>query len=436
MTSELVLAAAVDVAAWSGMLVWLRTRGPRRPWRWGRSGKAAEPGPAGPVPATVLAALRAGRAKDPQVLNTAVFELVERGVLEIEPADSTHPALVRAVNLPRANTLPPYQVAVVSRVLHRQSGERRSVPLTALQPGEDGSARVWHRRFMDEVHREAEARGLLHRGADSVTYVRLGVFGLGLGAFAGNIVSHQVHNGALFLAACGATGLAYISSLRWAGRTRPTSTGRRLLGRLQESVTETEAAVEALLRPENPLPATAPEPKPGVKVLPNQLRPLPEHQVWSDYGGEWHPVSIGARSHYRYGGSNEYLLPGLFAMICVVSALNAVGTDNNISPWQALAFIGVPGCFLLAGAAVQLRRRKLPKRALLRGQVVKLWSVRRNDTNTAQFYYCTLDVGQGSDGVRLRVNGYVYARLRVGALVEVTVNPRTKRIKDIRPFGV
>jgi hypothetical protein len=102
---------------------------------------------------------------------------------------------------------------------------------------------------------------------------------------------------------------------------------------------------------------------------------------------------------------------------------------------SAAVFVGLPALVLLAGVVNMLRRRKLPKRAVLSGQVAKLWSVKRNDENNNESYYCTLDVGRAPESVRLKVSRSVYRRLQVGQSLEVTVSPRSKRIKDIRPAG-
>jgi hypothetical protein len=80
-----------------------------------------------------------------------------------------------------------------------------------------------------------------------------------------------------------------------------------------------------------------------------------------------------------------------------------------------------------------LRRRHLPKRAVLRGQVAKLWEERRQSGETERReYFCALDVGRGPESVRLRLGTGGFRRLRVGQEVEVLVNPRRKSIKDLR----
>jgi hypothetical protein len=75
-------------AAWGAAVIALRCRGRRR--------SPAE----GPTPPAVLAALdaaleAAGRREDPRVLNAALMELAAQGVIEVIPADTQGPVMLR-----------------------------------------------------------------------------------------------------------------------------------------------------------------------------------------------------------------------------------------------------------------------------------------------------------------------------------------------------
>lgn len=430
MLPGVVLAAIGCGALWSGLVTWLRTRGPR-----------TTPGGGAPVPAAVLVALTfRAETENPAVLNTTVFELAEAGVLGIEPADSTHPALVRPLAVPGADTLPPYQVAVVARLLHRQGRGMRAVPLSALQPGEDPTARAWYREFVGKVRAEAAAHGLLRLKTGSSLYVPLLLAGLVCSAVAAAAVAHYVPgNTAVTVLVFINAALVSLASLYWATRMRLTRTGRRMLARPQEAARETVSAAESLLRPaEAQLPAAAPAPHTGVKVLQSQLQPLPLHLVWSDYGGEWHALNVRSRETYRHGGAFDGYGPlTFFAFVCAGGMISTSHSLHGIhgASISMVVFAGLPIAVILTALVNVLRRRKLPKRAVLLGQVAKLWSVKRNDSNNSDHFYCTLDVGRAPESVRLRVGRSVYRQLRVGALIEITVNPRTKRIKDVRPAG-
>jgi hypothetical protein len=430
MLPGVVLVAIGCGALWSGVVTWLRTRGPRR----------SAPRPDDAVPAAVLALLSSLRARsgeeDPTVLNTAVFELAERGVLSIEPADSTHPALVHPASVPHADSLPPYQASVVSRLLHRRGTSAGPVPLSALQPGEDPSARVWHQHFLRQVRKDAAQRGLLRPQASGLAYTALLVLGLACSGAVTAGVAHywRPHTAIPILVFVNAAIIA-AASLHWATRMRLTTTGRRLLAvEARNPEPGPEAALAQLLRPGPQLPATAPAPQTGVKVLPGQLQPLPAHLVWSDYGGAWHPLNVGSRETYSLGGSlNGYAPLLFFAVLCLGGAFSTTHDSTHLATVSVIAFAALPAVVLIGAAMSLMRRRSLPKRAVLLGQVAKLWSVKRGDQRNGDYYYCTLDVGRAPDSVRLKVGRAVYQRLRVGEQVEVTVNPRRRRIKDIRP---
>jgi hypothetical protein len=180
-----------------------------------------------------------------------------------------------------------------------------------------------------------------------------------------------------------------------------------------------------------PQPRVAAE---SVSVLPNQLQPLPKHQVWSGYGGSWHPLDIESKESYTVRtGVPAYFLLILFAGLSVVGLVFA---KRDGSPSGALPFavFGALPVILLVGAATSLlRRRHLPKRAVISGQVAKLWMVtQRGGESSNTYYYCVLDVGRAPASVRLKTNRALYGRLEVGMDIEVLVNPRARRIKDVR----
>jgi len=424
MLPGVVLVTIACGALWSGVVTWLRTRGPRGTAR-----------PDGPVPTAVIAALRARSfPESPAVLNTTVFELAEQGVLTIEPADSTHPALVRTESVPHASSLPPYQASVVSRLLHRQGAGGRPVPLSALQPGEDAGARAWHKQFVREVRAEASRRGLLRLPVVPGLYVLFVLVGVVCAGSVGATVAHYRPGVTAFGAFVFSAALA-VATLHWATRVSLTPTGRRLLA-AQQSAPDPDAALAQLLRPELALPAAAPAPQAGARVLPNQLQPLPPHLVWSDYGGAWHPVNVQSRETYSLDGNlNGYAPLVFFAAISLGGAFTTTHDFTHVATVSIAVFAGLPVLVLLVAGVNLLRRRRLPKRAVLIGQVAKLWSVKRAGANENESLYCTLDIGRAPESVRLAVSRKVYRRLRVGQVLEVTVNPRRKRIKDIRPAG-
>lgn len=420
-----VVFAIGGAALWLGAIGWTRWRGPRT----SRSFEIPQLPPVavaddGPVPEPIRLALGSRAQRDDSaVLNAAVLELAEAGFFHIEPADSRHPAMVSPKVLPHASKLPPYQASVVARLLHRRGVSQQPVPLTALQPGEDDRADTWHKDFTKQVRAAATERGLLQPPVNGLQLGPTVILGLLTSGLAADAVSHHAHvasaGAIVFFLLC----VPVLVTTAWAAQVRPTAAGRALLA---ESVP---------IRTPEPEPEPEPRvPAEPVKVLPDQLRPLPKHQIWSDYGGSWHPLDIESKESYSVNaGIPAFLILILFAVLSIVGLIFAK-RDGSPSGTLPFAVFGALPLALLAGAAVNLlRRRRLPKRAVIRGQVAKLWTVtHRGGESDTTYYYCALDVGRAPTSVRLRTNRALYGRLQVGMAIEVLVNPRAQRIKDVR----
>ncbi len=416
-----VVFAIGSAVLWLCAIGWTRWRGPRTP----RSFEIPRLPPAavaqdGPVPAPIRLALRSKAQRDDSaVLNAAVLELAEAGIFHIEPVDSQNPAMVSPNVLPHASKLPPYQASVVARLLHRRGVSQQPVPLTALQPGEDDRADTWHKDFTKQIRQAATERGLLQPPVSGLQLGSTVILGLLTSGLAADTVSHHAHVASagtlVFFLLC----VPVLVTMAWAAQVRPTAAGRALLA---ESV--------AIRTPE-PEPRVPAEP---VSVLPDQLRPLPKHQIWSDYGGSWHPLDIESKESYSVNsGIPAFLILILFAVLSIGGLIFAK-RDGSPSGTLPFAVFGALPLALLAAAAVSLlRRRHLPRRAVIRGQVAKLWTVtNRGGESDTTYYYCALDVGRAPTSVRLKTNRALYGRLRVGMGIEVLVNPRARSIKDVR----
>lgn len=414
---------------WLGSVALVRWRGPRK----SRSlvpqlpPLPLSPADDGPVPEPIRLSLRhKSQRDDGAVLNAAVLELAEAGLFEIEPADSQNPAMVSPNVLPHASQLPPYQASVVARLLHRRGVTQRPVPLTALQPGEDDSSAKWHKDFTKQVRHAAVERGLLQPPVNWIQFAAMALFGF----WTANSVARAAHLGAAAPAVVVGLCLPVAITVAWASQVRPTAAGRALLPAPEQPRPVATAAAAT--------PAAAPTaPLAPVAVLPNQLQPLPANQVWSDYGGSWHPLDVNSTETYSINsGIPAYFLLILFALISV-GGLVFARRDGDPSGALPFAIFGALPVLLLVGAgASYARRRRLPKRAVIRGQVAKLWTVthRSEDSNTT-YYYCSLDVGRAPQSVRLKIHRTLYGRLLVGAEIEVLVNPRRRSIKDLRFLG-
>ena len=449
---ESVLVAIGCGTLWFAAAAWTRLRTPRRP-----------PIDGGPVPETIRVALRAGSNRnDPSILNSAILELVETGLLQIEPADSQHPAMVRNRVLPHADRLPAYQASVVSRLLHRQGVSGMPVPLTALQPTEDPTATKWYRDFYKKVQRAAADQGLLQTPLSTKLFALLLVGGLVTSGFIAHALSYysRATTGLPFAAFLLCVVVTW-STMAWAGRVRPTVAGQALAAggtwtagspapvaappRPDSTVimppVEPNEPVEPIhsYRQIQPAQDGAPPTGASIKVLPNQLEPLPANQVWSDYGGSWHPLDTNTKETYAVrSGTPVIFAPIMFGLLSVGGVIYSAHGHGSTPPnvLVVAVFGGLPLLLILGIAASTLRRRRLPKRAVIRGQVAKLWKVRHTSgENESTDYYCALDVGRGPESVRLKLGTGLFNRLQVGGVVEVLVNPRRKRIKDIRFVG-
>jgi len=429
-----VILAIGCVVGWVGAALWTR-------WRPSRTLPLDY---ASPVPEPVLMVLWPRARRDgPAILNAVVLELAEAGVLHIEPADSQGPAMVSPRTLPHASQLIGYQASVVSRLLHRQGVSRMPVPLTALQPDEDPTASKWYGDFFRQVQHAAADRGLLQRAIGSTRFVSMLLSSWLVSVLASNALAHYWH---------GPAGQAMIQFvlfavvmfgvLAWASQIRPTRAGQAVTAALiQETPMAPANPVAATARPDAtlvmpPVPEFA-DSAPDVRVLPNQLQPLPKNQVWSAYGGSWHPLNINTAENYAVrNGGPVILIPVFFAIVSLVGAFVSKRGGDPTGTVSFAFFSALPLVVLVFLVAGMLRRRHLPKRAVIRGQVAKLWEVKHSsgDGDTRE-YYCSLDVGRGPESVRLKVGRDLFRRLQVGVEVEVLVNPRRKSLKDIRFLG-
>jgi hypothetical protein len=367
-----------------------------------------------------LSLYRKQQRDDPAVLNATVLELADAGHFHIEPADSQHPVMVSPNILPHASKLPPYQASVVARLLHRRGVTQKPVPLTALQPGEDDRADTWHKDFTKQVRQAATERGLLQPPLNAMQFLTTLLFGL----FTALFVS-DYHGTVSRLVVLVPASALVLFTFAWAAQIRPTAAGRRLLAESDPLEQPSPAPV--------PTPAPAPQPTAPISVLPNQLQPLPEHQVWSDYGGTWHPLDIESKETYAVSsGVPAVFILILFAAISIGGLLFAKrdGAPSGVLPFAV--FGALPLALLAFAGASLLRRRHLPKRAVIRGYVAKMWTVtHRGGESDTTYYYCALDVGRAPASVKLKTNRGLYGRLQVGMEIEVLVNPRARRIKDV-----
>jgi hypothetical protein len=309
------------------------------------------------------------------------------------------------------------------------------VPLTALQPSEDPTARAWHREFYRQVRREATARGLLQSPFGKREFWPMAAAGIVTSGFCASAVSHYWRpQTAIPTVAFILLTLLSFGALQWAAKARPTREGRAIAEAARSDARMLRQQRQAQ-NPNQNQNQELPQNFGGTRVLSNQLQPLPTNQVWSSYGGTWHPLDVNARETYGIGSSGVPI-----ALLLVLAGVSLAGASASLhigdrtNAAAVAVFVGLPVVVVLGVVGSALRRRKLPKRAVLRGQVAKLWSIKRDnpDGGSNTHYFCTLDVGRAPESVRLRLGSAMYQRLQVGDEVDVLVNPRRRRIKDLR----
>jgi len=387
----------------------------------------------GPTPTAVQALLTAPeRREDPRVLDAAALELAARRVIEIIPADSQAPAMIRPAVIPAERLLPEYHDLLLARVRHRSGPRGAPIPFTALRADDDREALAWRHHFGEAVRHEAAARGLMQspiRPAFRRVLILSSLLPSTL-IFLALRQNTKAGTPTALLAFLLAEILAVGVSMS-AVRTRVTRLGHAELAAAYPAQSAT-------------VPAEAPvHQSRDRRVLPEQLSPLPAHQIWSHYNGSWHPLDLRSHEVYSDSGARSAMSGVAFvALFCAGSQLVQIAHTHHVSPLTAAVFLGLP---LLALAAVAVRtalRRKLPKHLVLQGKIARLWSVQDSDpranrpaSRSPSKYYCVLDVGRAPQSVRLNLAPRRYQTLRVGDIVEVAVRPRRGRIAGLRNLG-
>ncbi len=418
-------------AVWASAVVAFRLRGRGR-----RDRRAL-----GPTPPAVLLTLESdGRFEDPRVLNTVILELAERGVVELVPANSQSPAMIRPAAIPAERLLPEYLDVVLDRLLERCGPSGAPIPLTAMRADEDRRARGWPRELDQAVRREAVARGLLQPSVRGLRRWSLLLAGLAPSALiAAALASYwSVQTFLPFIAFLLAVMLATAAATAVL-RARVTPLGSaelRTAGRQPGHLVATSA------RPQSAQSPSAQSP--DRRTPPSRLSPLPSHQIWSDHGGSWHPLNLDSREVYSDSVSRSPFLGVMFlAALCAASSVKEAASLHRLSLPTTVVFLGLPAVVLIALAARALYRRRLPKYVVLQGKVAHLRAVQRTDPRAvsrpanapAWQYSCTLDVGRAPASVRLNLGARRYETLQVGDLVEVAVRPRRGVISGLRNLG-
>lgn len=269
-------------AAWGWAVAAIRLRG---------CGRRGVPAP-GSTPPAVLAVLDSAGRGDPRVLNAALMELAALGALQIIPANSQGPALVRPAAVPAAGQLPRYLDVLVARLMLRCGPQWEPIPLTAMRPDEDRKALAWSRDFDKAVRREATARGLMQAPVRQLVLWPLLLSGLVPSSLIDLTLAHYWKEQTFIpFVAFLLIDLLTFSAAAAAVRVRVTPAGA--------------AALHAARQAMRSVPAPLMTQGSDTRILPRQRDPLPPNQMWSNYGGSWHPLDLESREVYSASASRS-----------------------------------------------------------------------------------------------------------------------------------
>jgi hypothetical protein len=163
------------------------------------------------------------------------------------------------------------------------------------------------------------------------------------------------------------------------------------------------------------------EGKPAKSARPSQ-RSRPQ-AAWSTLSGAWREVPIGNTSSLGMGAGFALLGGALWAVLMAY----LLTLSNVTKPYAVLALIAMVALAVL-GIRRIARMAAIPRRHAFDGQVIARWTEESdNENGGGSVYYVAVD-----DGVQAWTfsGQQVFARVALGDLARVTVNPRTGSLED------
>jgi hypothetical protein len=370
-----------------------------------------------------------------EVVAGCVLELVGEGVLLSVPGpDGALTVSLGGASPPRGRRLLAFEKVVLDRVRRRDAGPA-GVPLPVLLSDDGDDYRQWRKRLTGALGREGKKAGLAMRRASNdqwwVMLVLTIIFGGGglLAYFSFGKAGQGFANfGGLAVLLCL---ISVLVPHDW----RLTSKG---------------AAFADQWRGQGGGPADTPAPSALVaESAPGNVQ-LPPGQVWSSFGGQWHPIEVGPPQPPAL----QWCTPRTLVKLLLATAVAILATNYAAIANAAARSLGLPAhvktspyaitiMIILAtlGAAVifvfwlpaYVRRLSLPGRVSFTAQVVKRWQVDQEYGPT--LHYVCVDNGSPSAGMTVRVDPALYKRLSVGDAVRVAYSPRWQRLYHIRTAG-
>jgi hypothetical protein len=331
------------------------------------------------LPAGLIAFLLNDCLYSAEVATRCVLGLVDEGVLRAEPG----PGGALTISLAAASSLPgralrPFEEVTLDRIRSR-TARQAEVPLSVLLSDDGEDFNAWRGRLADALSREGERTGLTTRAASkSVWYVLLALATV-VGLI--TLVAYQisVNDGEVALGLGVLAVLLGLVGILFARDWRATAKG---------------AAAGALRRQPGSLPRRPPpDPRVGSMALVSTTAPgsgpgsapLPWNQVWSSFGGHWHPVFVG---------------------------------EPTQLPRRA-----------------EMRRLSLPGRATITGEVVKRWKDNSGPGDVEDSHLVCIDDGSSGQGLIFDVRESWYKQLHTGDVARVTYDPRRMSVLDIQKLA-
>jgi hypothetical protein len=327
-------------------------------------------------PASIIAFLLNNCNYSSGVAARCVLGLVDEGVLRAEPGPGGALTISLAAASPASGrALRPFEQVTLDRIRSRMT-QRADVPLSVLLSNDGEDYDVWRERLTDALGREGERTGLTTQAASKGEwYVWLGL-AVVIGLIA--LIAYQFSmKAAEYVAGFGGVAFAFILvGLFFAGgRWRPTRRG---------------VAAGALRQQSTFFKRLPPDPRVGNLALAGTrfgpgpgIAPLEGNQVWSSFGGYWHPVVVRK--------------PG-----------NTPGRATR-------------------------RHQSSPDRMTITGEVVKRWAslTGPSDVETTRYLVC-IDDGSSGEGEIFDLSEAWYKQLRTGDVARITYDPRRMSVHEIQ----
>ncbi len=392
-------------------------------------------GPGEPSPA-VAAFLLNDCKYSQRVFSRCLLDLGDRGVVRFDHQPDGA-VIVSALDPASDGALSGYERVALKRLLAR-SRPGTGVPLSALVSDDGASFKEFRGKLTHELGAQAGTAGLAKRssGGTGLAVLALFVSWVCAALVVGRINSHAVP----FIVVAGSyASLMSLLVLYARRRWRPTPEGLAAANRWRQ-----HQAPAAPAGPQRHAGGTAqPAASTTLALSSGGNAPLPRGQLWSSFGGRWHVVRAGPVYRSRswatlanLRGLTAVMVIGTIIFVFFGVILLAAGHSPALRPKSPLTagdiklLMCAPAGLWLVVIAVfwlppYLRLMAVPESQTFPGQVIKRWHAGEDG------YYLAVDDGSSPTAVTFLIDDEMYQRIGVGDEVQVSVNPRLRRLEDI-----